>query len=39
MPKRIDISSILIIGIGPIIVGQACECDYSGTQALMVPKG
>jgi len=33
MPKRIDIQSILIIGAGPIIIGQACEFDYSGTQA------
>ncbi len=33
MPKRDDISSILIIGAGPIIIGQACEFDYSGTQA------
>jgi len=33
MPKRSDISSILIIGAGPIVIGQACEFDYSGTQA------
>lgn len=33
MPKRIDIKSVLIIGAGPIIIGQACEFDYSGTQA------
>ncbi len=33
MPKRRDISSILIIGAGPIVIGQACEFDYSGTQA------
>ncbi|MCZ7558342.1 MAG: carbamoyl-phosphate synthase large subunit [Bacteroidia bacterium] len=33
MPKRNDISSILIIGAGPIVIGQACEFDYSGTQA------
>ncbi|MDG1438108.1 MAG: hypothetical protein P8P98_03965, partial [Emcibacteraceae bacterium] len=33
MPKRTDINSILIIGAGPIIIGQACEFDYSGTQA------
>jgi carbamoyl-phosphate synthase large subunit len=33
MPKRTDISSILLIGAGPIIIGQACEFDYSGTQA------
>ncbi|MEQ1940289.1 carbamoyl-phosphate synthase large subunit [Mesorhizobium sp. CN5-321] len=33
MPKRTDIQSILIIGAGPIVIGQACEFDYSGTQA------
>ena len=33
MPKRTDISSILIIGAGPIVIGQACEFDYSGAQA------
>ena len=33
MPKRTDIKSILIIGAGPIIIGQACEFDYSGAQA------
>jgi carbamoyl-phosphate synthase large subunit len=33
MPKRTDISSILVIGAGPIIIGQACEFDYSGTQS------
>ena len=33
MPKRTDISTILIIGSGPIIIGQACEFDYSGAQA------
>ena len=33
MPKRNDIQSVLIIGAGPIIIGQACEFDYSGTQA------
>ena len=33
MPRRTDISSILILGAGPIIIGQACEFDYSGTQA------
>src|SRR6201995_1339703 len=32
MPKRTDIHSVLIIGAGPIIIGQACEFDYSGTQ-------
>ncbi|MFT7618688.1 MAG: carbamoyl-phosphate synthase large subunit [Planctomycetota bacterium] len=34
MPKREDIESILVIGSGPIVIGQACEFDYSGTQAL-----
>ena len=38
MPKRTDISSILIIGAGPIIIGQACEFDYSGTQACLALK-
>ena len=33
MPKRTDIHKILIIGAGPIVIGQACEFDYSGTQA------
>ena len=33
MPKRTDIKSILIIGAGPIVIGQACEFDYSGAQA------
>ena len=33
MPKRTDLESILIIGSGPIVIGQACEFDYSGTQA------
>ena len=33
MPKRSDIKSILIIGAGPIVIGQACEFDYSGAQA------
>src|SRR4030042_586247 len=33
MPKRTDIKRVLIIGSGPIVIGQACECDYSGTQA------
>jgi carbamoyl-phosphate synthase large subunit len=36
MPKRSDIKSILIIGSGPIVIGQACEFDYSGTQACKV---
>src|SRR3990167_1360356 len=38
MPKRIDIHKILIIGSGPIIIGQACEFDYSGTQACKALK-
>ncbi len=38
MPKRTDISSILLIGAGPIVIGQACEFDYSGTQALKALK-
>ncbi|NDH87323.1 MAG: carbamoyl-phosphate synthase large subunit, partial [Actinobacteria bacterium] len=38
MPKRTDIESILIIGSGPIVIGQACEFDYSGTQACRVLK-
>ena len=38
MPKRNDINSILIIGAGPIIIGQACEFDYSGTQACRALK-
>ncbi|GAB5503901.1 carbamoyl-phosphate synthase large subunit [Pyruvatibacter sp.] len=38
MPKRTDIKSILIIGAGPIIIGQACEFDYSGTQACKALK-
>ena len=33
MPKRTDINKILIVGSGPIVIGQACEFDYSGTQA------
>src|SRR3954447_24663036 len=36
MPKRTDIRSILLIGSGPIVIGQACEFDYSGTQACRV---
>src|SRR4051794_30865656 len=36
MPRRSDISSILVIGSGPIVIGQACEFDYSGTQACRV---
>ena len=38
MPKRNDIESILIIGAGPIVIGQACEFDYSGTQATRALK-
>lgn len=38
MPKRTDIQSVLVIGSGPIIIGQACEFDYSGTQACRVLK-
>ena len=38
MPKRTDFSSILIIGAGPIVIGQACEFDYSGTQACKALK-
>src|SRR4030088_2845848 len=38
MPKRTDISSILIIGAGPIVIGQACEFDYWGTQAVKALK-
>src|SRR5262245_49204618 len=38
MPKRIDIHSILLIGSGPIVIGQACEFDYSGTQACKALK-
>ena len=38
MPKRTDIKSVLVIGAGPIVIGQACEFDYSGTQALKAIK-
>src|SRR4030081_176984 len=38
MPKRTDITTILIIGAGPIVIGQACEFDYSGTQAVKTLK-
>src|SRR4051812_26987018 len=38
MPKRTDIKKILVIGSGPIVIGQACEFDYSGTQALKALK-
>src|ERR687888_1174273 len=36
MPRRTDLGSILVIGSGPIVIGQACEFDYSGTQACKV---
>ncbi|MGH3389489.1 MAG: carbamoyl-phosphate synthase large subunit [Actinomadura sp.] len=38
MPKRTDVKSVLVIGSGPIVIGQACEFDYSGTQACRVLK-
>ncbi|MGW2108943.1 carbamoyl phosphate synthase preATP-grasp domain-containing protein, partial [Streptomyces sp. NPDC001948] len=38
MPKRSDIQSVLVIGSGPIVIGQAAEFDYSGTQACRVLK-
>src|SRR5437879_4519614 len=38
MPKRTDIKHVLVIGSGPIVIGQACEFDYSGTQACRVLK-
>jgi carbamoyl-phosphate synthase large subunit len=38
MPRRIDISTVMIIGAGPIVIGQACEFDYSGTQACKALK-
>ena len=38
MPKRTDIKTILLIGSGPIVIGQACEFDYSGTQATKTLK-
>src|SRR5213592_1454658 len=38
MPRRTDIHSVLIIGAGPIVIGQACEFDYSGTQACKALK-
>ncbi len=38
MPRRTDIDAILIIGAGPIVIGQACEFDYSGTQACKALK-
>ncbi|MEV8442462.1 hypothetical protein AB0425_34230, partial [Actinosynnema sp. NPDC051121] len=36
MPKRTDLKHVLVIGSGPIVIGQACEFDYSGTQACRV---
>jgi len=36
MPRRQDLKSVLVIGSGPIVIGQACEFDYSGTQACRV---
>ena len=36
MPRRSDLESVLVIGSGPIVIGQACEFDYSGTQACRV---
>ena len=39
MPLRPDIRSVLVIGSGPIVIGQACEFDYSGTQACRVLRG
>ena len=36
MPRRTDIKTIMVIGSGPIVIGQACEFDYSGTQACQV---
>ena len=38
MPKRTDLHTILLIGSGPIVTGQACEFDYSGTQACKALK-
>ena len=38
MPKRKDIKKILVVGAGPIVIGQACEFDYSGTQACKALK-
>jgi len=38
LPRRDDIDTILIIGAGPIVIGQACEFDYSGTQATQALK-
>ena len=36
MPRRTDLNHVLVIGSGPIVIGQACEFDYSGTQACRV---
>ena len=36
MPRRDDIRSVLVLGSGPIVIGQACEFDYSGNQAIKV---
>ena len=38
MPKRTDLKRIMVIGSGPIVIGQACEFDYSGTQAVKALK-
>ena len=38
MPKRTDIKSIFLVGSGPIVIGQACEFDYSGSQACKALK-
>ena len=38
MPRRPDIKKVLLIGSGPIVIGQACEFDYSGTQAIKALK-
>ena len=38
MPRRDDIETILVLGSGPIVIGQACEFDYSGTQAVKALK-
>ena len=37
MPRREDLRSVLVIGSGPIVIGQACEFDYSGTQPAPAP--
>ena len=39
MPKRPDVKKVMIIGSGPIVIGQACEFDYSGTQACKALRG